>query len=63
MRNSEFILKTLDSVLTVALPFRLHLLGGAALDLVYNIPRFSEDVDVMCTMAEGSFWETEEITK
>ena len=62
VRNSEFVLKTLDSVLTRTLPFRLHLLGGAALDLVYNIPRFSEDVDVMCSMAEGSLWETPEVT-
>ena len=61
-RNSEFILKTLDSNLTITLPFKLHLLGGAALDLVYNIPRFSEDVDVMCSLAEGDLWETPEIT-
>ena len=53
MRNSEHILRTLDSQLDEPLSIQLHLLGGAALDLVFQIPRFSEDVDLMCTLVEG----------
>jgi len=53
MRNSEFILNTLDGCLKRRLGVTLHLLGGSALDLVYGIERFSEDVDCMCTMAEA----------
>ncbi|OGV77428.1 MAG: hypothetical protein A3K19_12540 [Lentisphaerae bacterium RIFOXYB12_FULL_65_16] len=52
MRNSEFILQALDDCLDRVLPVSLHLLGGAALDLVYGIRRFSEDVDCMCTLSE-----------
>jgi hypothetical protein len=52
MRNSEFILRTLDNCLGEQLDVTLHLLGGAALDLVYEIQRFSEDFDCLCTMAE-----------
>jgi hypothetical protein len=33
--------------------FRIHLLGGAALDLVYGISRFSEDIDMMCSVEES----------
>lgn len=53
MRNSEFILKTLDDHLKQRLPVSLHLLGGAALDLVYDIERFSEDVDCICSLTEA----------
>lgn len=53
IRNSEFILRTLDCHLTMTLPITIHLLGGAALDLVYGITRFSEDVDMMCSVEEG----------
>ena len=52
MRNCEFILETLDKCLSHQLDVTLHLLGGAALDLVYDIERFSEDVDCICAMAE-----------
>jgi len=53
MRNSEFILSTLDECLDRRLDVRLHLLGGAALDLVYGIERFSEDVDCFCALTEA----------
>jgi len=53
MRNSEFILTTLDNHLEQRLPVSLHLLGGAALDLVYDIERFSEDVDCICSLTEA----------
>lgn len=53
MRNSAFILRTLDDLLDRRLDVTLHLLGGAALDLVYGIERFSEDVDCICTMTEA----------
>jgi hypothetical protein len=52
MRNSEFILGALDQYLYRKLDVTLHLLGGAALDLVYGIERFSEDVDCICAMTE-----------
>jgi hypothetical protein len=52
-RNSAFILDTLDQCLDRKLEVTLHLLGGAALDLVYGIQRFSEDVDCLCTMTEA----------
>lgn len=54
-RNSELILRTLDRNLAMPLPFKIHLLGGAALDLVYGISRFSEDVDMMCSIQEGEY--------
>jgi len=38
----------------------LHLLGGAALDLVYGIERFSEDVDRICTMPEARTIDSDE---
>jgi hypothetical protein len=52
VRNSEFILRALDDCLSEQLSIALHLLGGAALDLVYGVQRFSEDVDCMCAMDE-----------
>lgn len=52
MRNSEFILRVLDECLSQDMPVALHLLGGAALDLVYGVQRFSEDVDFMCALDE-----------
>ena len=60
MSNSEHILQTLNSVLDKPLPITLHLLGGAALELVYELPRFSEDVDAMCTMGEAAFIDTDD---
>ncbi len=60
MRNSEFILRTLDACLKTQLQIPLHLLGGAALDLVYGIERFSEDVDCMCTMTEAEVIDSDE---
>lgn len=59
MRNSQFILHTLDDCLDRSLPVVLHLLGGGALDLVYGIQRFSEDIDVLCTMAEADAIDTQ----
>lgn len=53
MRNSAFILETLDQCLDLRLDVTIHLLGGAALDLVYGIERFSEDVDCICTLTEA----------
>ncbi len=60
MRNSEFILGTLDKCLDRPLEVTLHLLGGAALDLVYGIERFSEDVDCICTMSEARTIDSDE---
>jgi hypothetical protein len=54
MRNSEFILATLDDCLGNRLAVPLHVTGGAALDLVYGLQRFSEDVDCLCTLAEAT---------
>ena len=60
MRNSEFILTTLDNHLKQRLPVSLHLLGGAALDLVYDIERFSEDVDCICSLTEAQAIDSDE---
>jgi hypothetical protein len=60
MRNSEFILATVDKCLSRRLPVTLHLLGGAALDLVYNIERFSEDVDCFCSLTEAWVFDSDE---
>jgi hypothetical protein len=60
MRNSEFILARLDDCLKHRLTVTLHLLGGAALDLVYGIERFSEDVDCICTMTEAQAIDSDE---
>lgn len=54
MQNSEYILATLDDCLKQRLTVPLHLTGGAALDLVYGIQRFSEDVDCLCTLTEAA---------
>lgn len=59
MKNSEFILATLDECLKERLVVPLHLTGGAALDLVYGIQRFSEDVDCLCTLAEAPMIESD----
>jgi hypothetical protein len=37
MLNSQYILEKIDSFLTQSIPFSLHLLGGAAFDLVEDI--------------------------
>jgi len=63
MRNSEFILQALDECLERRLHVTLHLLGGAAIDLVYGIRRFSEDVDCMCTLTEAETIDSEEFQK
>jgi hypothetical protein len=60
MRNSEFILRALDQCLPRRIGISLHLLGGGALDLVYGIARFSEDVDCVCTLAEAHTMDSEE---
>ena len=54
MQNSEYILATLDGCLNQRMAVSLHLTGGAALDLVYGIRRFSEDVDCLCTLTEAA---------
>ena len=38
----------------------MHLLGGAALDLVYDIERFSEDVDCICSLTEAQAIDNDE---
>ena len=57
MRNSEYILSTFNAALAKPLPVPLHLLGGAALDIVHGIPRFSEDVDAMVAVSESQGFE------
>ena len=59
MLNSQYILEKLDSFLTQSIPHTLHLLGGAAFDLVYDLPRFSEDVDIICTLDESKYMESQ----
>lgn len=61
--NSQYILETLDSFLEKPLSCKLHLLGGAALELIYSIPRFSEDVDILCAMSESKYWKERNLSK